>query len=442
MINLQNILESGHTFSDHELSLKFKFRLINTVMIIIIITSSLFGTLHYLGVTPIGDFHANVNFLFAASNLFLMLWLRHNKESYEYIVFLMLLSSIIDFTSALIMVTNDEFRIMWFYITVFLAFFTGGLFYGYLTAIVSGLVILVADAFFDLHLSDLAITTAITGLFILTLTVQVYTKKMIDLENSLLALNDTLHSKVKEGIDNIRKKDEYMLQQARMAQMGEMIAMIAHQWRQPLASIAAIAANIQLDIALDKEIKKEALKQELDAIVNRTALLSQTIDDFRNFYNTSNKQNTFNLTNTVEQAIEVLSPAIKHADVTVAFSSDIQSEIVSFESELIQVIMNIIKNSIDVLKIKDQNRKIHVRVYQDERSAYILIEDNGGGIEEKIMQRIFEPYFSTKKEKNGMGLGLYMSQLIINEHCKGELNVHNSSLGAVFTIELPLQTTS
>ena len=439
MTILENILESGHTFNDHELSLKFKFRLLNIIMIVIVFTATLFGTLYYLGLTPIGDFHAKVNFVFAAVNLIFILWLRRDKARYATIVFLMLLSAILDFSSALINVTNDEFRIMWFYITVFLAFFTGGLFYGYFTAGVSILIILVANTYFDLNLSDLAITTAVTGLILLTITVRVYTKKMIDLENSLLALNDTLHSKVKAGIDDIRKKDEYMVQQARMAQMGEMIAMIAHQWRQPLASIATISANIQLDLALDKEIKKEFLEHELEAIVNRTALLSKTIDDFRNFYNTSNQQNTFNLEKTIEQAIEILSPAITHADVTVAFNSDLEREIVSFESELIQVIMNIIKNAIDVLKTKEQSRKIHVRAYQDERSAYILIEDNGGGIDEKIISRIFEPYFSTKKEKNGMGLGLYMSQLIINEHCKGELTVHNSSLGAVFTIELPIQ---
>ncbi len=100
--------------------------------------------------------------------------------------------------------------------------------------------------------------------------------------------------------------------------------------------------------------------------------------------------------------------------------------------------MNIIKNAIDVLKTKEQSRKIHVRAYEDENSAYILIEDNGGGIDEAIIARIFEPYFSTKKEKNGMGLGLYMSQLIINEHCKGELRVQNTTTGARFSIVLPI----
>ncbi len=252
MINLQNILESGHTFSDQELSLKFKFRLLNTIMLIIVLTSIIFVTLNNVGLAPIGDFHTKINAMFAITNFIFILWLRHDKTRYNLIVLLMLVSAMIDFTSALITIPNDEFRIMWFYITVFLAFFAGGLRYGYTTAAASITIILLSNSYFDLNLSSLAITTAITGLIILTLTVRVYTQKMIDLENALLALNETLHSKVKAGIDDIRKKDEYMVQQARMAQMGEMIAMIAHQWRQPLASIAAITANIQLDIALDK----------------------------------------------------------------------------------------------------------------------------------------------------------------------------------------------
>ncbi|MGB5964991.1 MAG: HAMP domain-containing sensor histidine kinase [Sulfurimonadaceae bacterium] len=437
MFNFQNILESGHTFSDHELPLKFKVRLINSVMIIIVFTSTLYGLLHYLKVAPLGDFHANVNFLFAFSNLLFILWLRKDKEAYNIIVSLMLLSALASFTSALITIPNDEFRIIWFYITVFLAFFIGGIWHGYSTAAASIFIILLSNYFFDLNLSGLAVSTSITGMIILTITVKIYTKKMIDLENSLLSLNDSLHSKVQIGVEESRKKDEFMLQQARMAQMGEMIAMIAHQWRQPLASIAAISANIQLSIALDEEIKKEALREELRSIDNRTTLLSKTIDDFRNFYNTSNQKNVFNLEHTITQAIEVLTPAINNADVTVTFGSDLTAEISSFESEIIQVLMNIIKNAIDKLKEQEGDKNISVRAYQDNRSVYVVIEDSGGGVDEKIIDKIFEPYFSTKKEKNGMGLGLYMSQLIIQEHCSGILSVHNSTQGALFTITLP-----
>ena len=439
MINIQNILYSGHTFSDHEQPLKFKFRLINTVMVIIVFTSTLFGLLHHLGLAPIGDFHANVNFLFAFFNLSLIFWLRTAKSLHDTIVTLMLFSALATFTSALITIPNDEFRIMWFYITVFLAFFSGGIWQGYITAALSVLIILVSNAFFDLNLSSLAITTAVTGLIILTITVKVYTKKMIDLENSLLSLNDSLHTKVEDAVEEIRTKDKLMVQQARLAQMGEMIAMIAHQWRQPLSSISAISTNIQLSLALDEDVSKETLEQELKSIDNRVTLLSNTIDDFRNFYNTDNEKRTFDLSKTIRQAIEVLSPAITNANVTLAFEDRLQNSIKSLESEIIQVLMNIIKNAIDILKEKDQERNITVQAYQDSKQTYIIIKDNAGGISDEIINKIFDPYFSTKKKKHGMGLGLYMSQLIIKEHCDGTLDVRNAQEGALFTITLPLK---
>jgi hypothetical protein len=112
--SFQNILGSGHSYSDHELPLKFKVRLINSVMMIIVFTSTLYGILHYLNVAPLGDFHANVNFMFAFTNFLLILWLRRDKEAYSTIVSLMLLSALASFTSALITIPNDEFRIVWF----------------------------------------------------------------------------------------------------------------------------------------------------------------------------------------------------------------------------------------------------------------------------------------------------------------------------------------
>jgi len=289
----------------------------------------------------------------------------------------------------------------------------------------------------DLHLSELAITTAVTGLIILTITVNAYTRKMLDLEESLISLNDSLHIKVQQAVEEIRRKDEAMLQQSRLAKMGEMIAMIAHQWRQPLSSISAISAKLQLSVALEEELPKETLVHELKTIDKRTTLLSNTIDDFRNFYNTNNDTNGFNLDKTISQVIEILSPAIKNADVSVHFNSSISQSIVSLESELIQVFMNIIKNAVDILKGRPESREIWIKAYQDDTRYVIVIEDNAGGIKDDILEQIFDPYFSTKKEKHGMGLGLYMSKLIIQEHCKGTLSVKNGKAGAIFTIDLP-----
>jgi len=434
---LQNFLESNQHFSDNELPLKFKFRLLNTIMGVIVITATIFGTLHYLGVAPLGDFHANTNFFFAFSNLFLILWLRKDNTVYNKAVSLMLISSLITFTSALITVPGDELRIIWFYITLFLAFFAGGIIYGYLTAVASITIIIISNTFFDLHLSELAITTSIVGLVLLTIAIKVYTQKMVDLEEALTTLNDSLHAKVESSVDEIRKKDAAMLQQARLAQMGELIAMIAHQWRQPLSSISAISANMQLSLALNENVDKTELQSELLHIDERVTLLSNTIDDFRNFYNTNKEKSYFDLAETINQAIEILKPSLRNAQVSLDFQNCLKRPIKSLESELIQVLINIIKNAIDILSERDQEREIWINAFEEKESIHILIEDNAGGIDEKIQTKIFNPYFSTKKEKNGMGLGLYMSKLIIQEHCKGTLQVSNTDQGALFSIILP-----
>ncbi len=434
---LQKFLESNHQFSDSELPLKFKFRLLNTIMGVIVVTATTFGVLHYLGLAPLGDFHANINFFFATTNLFLIFWLRRYITVYNKAVTLMLISSLITFTSALIMVPGDELRIIWFYITVFLAFFAGGITYGYLTAAASITIIIVSNIFFDLNLSELAITTAIVGLVLLTIAIKVYTQKMVDLEEALTTLNNSLHAKVESSIDEIRKKDEAMLQQARLAQMGELIAMIAHQWRQPLSSISAISANMQLSLALNENIDKTELQGELLNIDERVTLLSHTIDDFRNFYNTNKERSFFDLSDTINQAIEILNPSLHNAQIKLHFQNQLKQPLKSLESELIQVLINIIKNAIDILSERDQEREIWINAFEEKESVYIFIEDNAGGIDKKIHTKIFNPYFSTKKEKNGMGLGLYMSKLIIQEHCKGMLQVSNTDQGALFSIILP-----
>ena len=437
MINIDRVLESGHHFKNNELPLKFKFRFINIIMIVIVITSTVFGFLHYFKLAPTGNFHANVNFFFAGFNLFLIFWLRQSKELYDTVLTLILTSSLMTFTSALIMIPNDEFRIIWFYIAVFLAFFAGGLGYGYVTAAVSIFIILFSNIFFDLQLSSLSITTALTGLLITTIAVKAYTQKMLDLEHAFITLNNSLHTKVKSSVEEVRKKDEYILQQSRLAQMGEMIAMIAHQWRQPLSSISTISAKLQLSIVLKEELTPEALTHELRTIDKRIALLSNTIDDFRNFYNTSNEKRAFDLSTTIKQAIEVLSPAIDNAHVHLHFDDRLSHAITGLEGEMIQVLMNIINNAIDVLKEHKREGFIWITATQDSSKTYIHIEDSGGGVSDDILDQIFDPYFSTKKEKHGMGLGLYMSKLIIHEHCGGVLFLENTDQGARFSIKIP-----
>ncbi len=256
-------------------------------------------------------------------------------------------------------------------------------------------------------------------------------------QNELLKLNTHLENRIEKGVQELRHKDELMLQQARLAQMGEMLSMIAHQWRQPLSSIAAVTGNIKIDIALDEKISTEYLEENIHKIDSNINFLSNTIDDFRNFFKSDKIEKATSFENIITKAMNVLNPAIVKVNVKVDKINITDTQIITFESELIQVIINILNNATDVLQDLDGKRKIQITQSSSELYNILEISDNGGGIPQDILDRVFDPYFSTKMEKNGTGLGLYMSKIIVQEHCKGILKVTNNDDGACFKIELP-----
>ncbi len=260
-------------------------------------------------------------------------------------------------------------------------------------------------------------------------------------QEDLLRLNQNLEQNIAKRVDELRNKDAMMLQQARLAQMGEMLSMIAHQWRQPLSSIAAINGNIKLDIAIEGEVKVDTLQSEIEKIDAHVNYLSNTIEDFRNFFNPGNKAQEFELNEIIEKALQVLSNNIQKNNITIEENLEDSLNLLSHKNELIQVIINIINNAIDALNENntDSEKIIHIDTYKTQEVAIINIYDNAGGIPEHIIPKIFDPYFSTKDAKNGTGLGLYMSKMIIEDHCQGELIVKNFNKGAHFVISLPNQ---
>ena len=250
-------------------------------------------------------------------------------------------------------------------------------------------------------------------------------------------LNSTLESKIAKAIEDITKKDKQIMQQSRLAQMGEMISMIAHQWRQPLAAISSTSSAIGLKSQLNKLDNKTAIELS-SKISSYTQHLSATINDFRDFFqpNKEKRETTYaKLINTVLNIIEV---SIANKNIELIMELESQETLKTYPNEIKQVILNLIKNAEDVLLEREVvNPFIKVKTY----SNILIVSDNGGGIQEDILDKIFDPYFSTKHEHDGTGLGLYMSKVIIENHCDGKLYVENSknNEGAIFTIELPLK---
>ena len=259
------------------------------------------------------------------------------------------------------------------------------------------------------------------------------------LEQKLEDLNSNLEEKIKKEIIKNEKNTKQLIQQSRLAQMGEMISMIAHQWRQPLAAISATTNNLLIKMLIENKVDKNLVEEELKLIIDYSQHLSSTIDDFRNFFKTEKEKNEFDLELLILKSISIIKTSIESNNINLKTQFNSSIKIFSYSTEIQQVILNILKNAEDILIEKDsEDKKIEITTYKkDEESVLIKIHDNGGGIENSVIEKIFDPYFSTKDTKEGTGLGLYMSRIIINEHCEGNLRVVNEYDGATFLIELP-----
>ncbi len=256
-------------------------------------------------------------------------------------------------------------------------------------------------------------------------------------EDELVSFNLLLEEKIAEEVLKNRSKDELMTKQMRLAQMGEMISMIAHQWRQPLSTISTIVASIQMSLSLDEK-EETPLYEDLNHVNEHIQFLSDTIDDFRHFFSPNKLKTQVKISDMLDNSLGIVKQALIQANIDIINDySHLQRPMKLYSNELVQVFLNLIKNSMDVLIEKDLDRAyICIRGSEYKDKSVIVFEDNGGGIPTKIMEKIFEPYFTTKNEKNGTGLGLYMSKMIIEEHCDGHLIVENTDVGARFTIAL------
>ncbi|PWE24566.1 sensor histidine kinase, partial [Aliarcobacter skirrowii] len=218
--------------------------------------------------------------------------------------------------------------------------------------------------------------------------------------------------------------------------LEEMMSNIAHQWRQPLSELSSILMLIKLKYdknSLDKETMQKKSK-EANMVLE---YMSNTIDDFRGFFSTTKEKEEFFLNELLNNVISINSNVLKmnNIDIKIDINKDIKLN--SFLNEYQQVILNILKNSKDALIERDiKNPTIKIEAFEDEKSVTLTIEDNGGGIDVKPLNKIFEAYFSTKNQNKGTGIGLYMSKMIVEKSLKGEIRVENIYKGVRFSITI------
>ncbi len=255
-------------------------------------------------------------------------------------------------------------------------------------------------------------------------------------EESLTRLNETLEQRIRNAVAANREKDHLLIQQSRQAAMGEMIGNIAHQWRQPLNALGLLLSNIQ-----DAYLFKELDQQYLDAAVadgqRLIQKMSTTIDDFRNFFSPDKQPIRFNLHTLIQETLQLVDASLSSHHIVVTLHVDEEATIQGYPNEYSQVLLNIMTNAKDaIVENSVANGEIKIRLTVTGSTTVVTVTDNGKGIPGDILEKIFDPYFTTKEK--GTGIGLYMSKMIIENNMKGTLRAYNTDQGAAFSVECPI----
>ena len=247
-------------------------------------------------------------------------------------------------------------------------------------------------------------------------------------------------------ITKLKEKDRMIMQQSKMAAMGEVLENIAHQWRQPLSAISTAASGVKLQNEM-QILDNKMLNESMSMINDSAQYLSRTIDDFRGFFKPDQKKEYFKISHTIEKVMLIVGN--RYENEGISFKKDIEDvHVLNYNNALLQVLINIFSNSQDAFyENKITEKLIFIDVFNDEYSAIIQIKDTAGGIPSKIIHKIFEPYFTTKDKSKGTGIGLFMCEEIVRKHMKGTISVENNQFlynnkkytGAMFTITLPLK---
>jgi len=267
----------------------------------------------------------------------------------------------------------------------------------------------------------------------------------------LRKLNDSLEQRVRTEVENNRKKDQIMFQQARLASLGEMLQNIAHQWRQPLGALIMIIQSFQSKF-LSGKLTEEFIDSRVEDAGVLAKNMSDTLEDFRTFFDPNKSHKSFSIKQVIDKSLDLTKYQLEKDGVIVTFTMNDDIKIYGFENELTHVILNLINNSRDALcQNQIKNKKIIIIVKETNKNVFINVIDNAGGIKSDIMEKVFDPYFTTKHKSVGTGIGLYMSKQMVEKHMSGKIGckniqhkMGNSELKncAMFTIEIPKKLTA
>jgi signal transduction histidine kinase len=458
-VQLNSFFTSAHEFDSSQEDLKNKFQMLN-IAILLSFISLIYGMVE--NVLKPSDKIVNFEIFFIFINIGLFLALRYKKEYIKIVskiltlqyslLFLYLyyncepesLKHIWLFTYPIILLYFEDIKegIYWLFFMIFMIL--GSSFIPFLESkytlfqsfFISFVLIILSTIiyFYQKKMSEARRLIIQQQNELQNLTVE-FGLKVEETTSQLRDLNRSLELKVKDKIDELVAKDKLLTVQSKQAVMGEMITMIAHQWRQPLSTITLNISNLHFKMMLG-EVTLEEVDKVLLEISDTIVYLSDTIDDFQTFFRPNKAKESIDINLVFQRALNFAKPRMKSLNIEVI--NEVQKEIIIFTyiNELIQVILNLINNAIDhFIEIDKKNPKLRIDIEDMGSSILLFISDNGNGISSENIEHIFEPYFSTKG-KNGTGLGLYMSQMIIEKQFHGDIRVKSSEYGTTFIIEI------
>jgi signal transduction histidine kinase len=336
---------------------------------------------------------------------------------------IVIFSSLVILGVMVVSVTHDEFRLVWFLLLSFASFMLGGKRYGVMISL--WIAVIVYGLFWtrDIHLSGYAVATFGMGL----LTFNIFLHHILDKIHNDAAF---LHTLVEKEVQKRQTQEQILLRNYRMTNMGEMIDAIAHQWRQPLAQGSMILLNMQ------EELENPCyLQEKITQLSTLNQHMSQTIDDFRRLLHEEKHKSTFDLHSATDAVLKLMKNQLH--DIALEYSNRVDRPVVGYKNELIQVLIILFSNAIQALNISGiSHKKIALILEQKDAKIFVHIEDNAGGINPSVKERLFDPYITTKKSSGGTGLGLYIARIIVEDTMQGKLSVSEGLKGARFTIEI------
>ena len=428
---LDSFFKSGYKFKDTESEIESQFQMLNIALLL-----SSFGLIYgaignlmkgILDVIPI-------EIALIVGNIILVIILRKKYASFDIVSKIITAEYTFFFLYLFYFYGPNDLKFLWIFtypiMLLYLQNMKGGIYW--LSFMLLMMNLYSFQTFIEIQFSFYQVTYISVVLLIVSSIIYFYKLKMTQAREIISEQRLTLQNKYIE----LSKKDKMISAQSKQAVMGEMMSMIAHQWRQPLSTVTLQISNLQFDKLLGKDLDGEKLDKTLTQISDTLIYLSDTIDDFQTYFHPNKVKNEVEIHELLQKAINFVLPRTKSINISVKINKYIDIDVVTYENELIQIILNLLNNAIDALqKSMKKDKEVIIYVEIKDEYLYISIVDNADGISKKNIDRVFDPYFSTKG-KNGTGLGLYMSKVIAQKQFDGDITLNSSALGTHFLVKI------